>query len=116
MSNEITKAVGSDNAEVRTWKTRPQPVPMSDIRGLWQQVYKEAGPLDVRYETSANLITARQQCRHATIHECRVIRPIMEGWSWPNYTTCDSLLYVGDLSFAMKNPMCGEQSNVIALV
>ena len=73
MSNEITKAVGSDNAEFRTGKTRPQPVPMSDIRGLWQEVCKEAGPLDVGYETSANLIRARQQCRQATVHECRVI-------------------------------------------
>ena len=32
---------------------------MSEIRGLWQEVCKEAGPLDVRYKTSANLITAR---------------------------------------------------------
>ena len=28
----------SDKAEIRTGKTRPQPVPMSDIRGLRQQV------------------------------------------------------------------------------
>ena len=79
MSNEISKAVGSDNAEFRTGETRPQPAPMSDIRGLWQEVCKEARPLDVRYETSANLITARQQCRQATVHECRVIRSIKEG-------------------------------------
>ena len=36
MSNEITKAVRSDNAEFRTGKTRPQPVAMSDNRWLWQ--------------------------------------------------------------------------------
>ena len=30
VSNEITKAVPSDNAELRTGKNRPQPVPMSD--------------------------------------------------------------------------------------
>ena len=63
MSNKITKAVRSDSAEFRTGKIRPQPVPMSDIRGLWQQVYKETGLLDVRYETPASLITARQQRR-----------------------------------------------------
>ena len=55
VSNEITKVVRSDNVEFRTGKTRPQPVPMSDISGLWQQVCKEAGLLDV--------ITARQQQR-----------------------------------------------------
>ena len=38
MGNKITKAVRSDKAEFRTGKTRPQPVPMSDIRGLRQQV------------------------------------------------------------------------------
>ena len=38
MGNKITKAVRSDKAEFRTEKTRPQPVPMSDIRGLRQQV------------------------------------------------------------------------------
>ena len=42
MSNEITKAVRSENAEFRTGKIRPQPVAMSDNRGLWQQVCKEA--------------------------------------------------------------------------
>ena len=34
MGNKITKAVRSDKAEFRTGKTGPQPVPMSDIRGL----------------------------------------------------------------------------------
>ena len=38
VDNKITKAVRSDKAEFRTGKTRPQPVPMSDIRGLRQQV------------------------------------------------------------------------------
>ena len=38
VGNKITKAVRSDKAEFRTGKTRPQPVPMSDIRGLRQQV------------------------------------------------------------------------------
>ena len=76
MSNEITKAVHSDNAEFRTEQPRPQPVPMSDIRGLWQQVYKETGLLDLRNETPASLITARQQRRQATAHECRLIRAI----------------------------------------
>ena len=38
VGNKITKAVRSDKAEFRTRKTRPQPVPMSDIRGLRQQV------------------------------------------------------------------------------
>ena len=38
MGNKITKAVRSDKAEFRTEKNRPQPVPMSDIRGLRQQV------------------------------------------------------------------------------
>ena len=38
VSNKITKAVRSDKAEFRTRKTRPQPVPMSDICGLRQQV------------------------------------------------------------------------------
>ena len=39
VGNKITKAaVRSDNAEFRTRKTRPQPVPMGDIRGLRQQV------------------------------------------------------------------------------
>ena len=33
---------------------------MSDIRGLWQQVRKEAGLLDVRHEMLASLITTRQ--------------------------------------------------------
>lgn len=61
MSNEITKMVRSDNAEFRTGKTGPQPVAMSDNRGLWQQVCKEAGLLDVRYETPASLNTAGQQ-------------------------------------------------------
>ena len=70
VSNEITKAARSDNAEFRMGKTGPQPVPMSDICGLWQQVCKEAGLLDARYETPASFITARQQCREATVHEC----------------------------------------------
>ena len=43
MGNKIIKAVRSDKAEFRTGKTRPQPVPMSDIRGLRQQVWKEPG-------------------------------------------------------------------------
>ena len=34
MSNEITKAVRSENAEFRTGKIRPQPVAMSDNRGV----------------------------------------------------------------------------------
>ena len=34
--NKITKAVRFDKAEFRTRKTRPQPVPMSDLRGLRQ--------------------------------------------------------------------------------
>ena len=51
VSNKITKAVRSENAVFRTGKARPQPVPMNDIRGLWQQVRKETGLLDVRYET-----------------------------------------------------------------
>ena len=34
VGNKITKAVRSDKAEFRTGKTRSQPVPMSDIRGL----------------------------------------------------------------------------------
>ena len=76
VSNKITKAVRSDNAVFRTGKTRPQPVPMNDIRGLWQQVRKETRLLDVRYETPASLITARQQRRQATAHECRLIRAI----------------------------------------
>ena len=76
MSNELTKVVRSDKAEFRTRKTRPQPIPMSDICGLWQQVCKEAGLLDVRYETPASIITARQQRRQATAHECRLIRAI----------------------------------------
>ena len=76
VGNKITKAVRSDKAEVRTGKTRPQPVPMSDIRGLRQQLCKEPGLLDVRYKTPASLITARQQCRQATAHECRLIRAI----------------------------------------
>ena len=66
MSNEIAKAVRSDNAELRTGKTRPQPVPMIDIRGQWQQVYNETRLLDVRNETPASLITSRQQRRQAT--------------------------------------------------
>ena len=33
MGNKITKAVRSDKVEFRTGNTRPQPVPMSDIRG-----------------------------------------------------------------------------------
>ena len=41
MGNKITKAVRSDKAEFRTGKTRPQPVHMSDIRGLRQQVWEE---------------------------------------------------------------------------
>ena len=49
VSNKITKAVHSDNAVFRTGKARPQPVTMNDIRGLWQQVRKETGLLDVRY-------------------------------------------------------------------
>lgn len=59
MSNEITKAVHSDNAEFRTGKTRPQPVAMSDNRRLWQQVFKEARLIDVRYETPVSFIRAR---------------------------------------------------------
>ena len=54
VGNKITKAVRSDKAEFRTRKTRPQPVPMSDIRGLRQQVWKEPGLLDVRYKTPAS--------------------------------------------------------------
>lgn len=42
-------------------------LPMSDIRGLWQKVRKEVGLLDVRHETLASLITARQQRRQATV-------------------------------------------------
>ena len=76
MGNKITKAFRSDKAEFRTGKTRPQPLPMSDIRGLRQQVRKEPGLLDVRYKTPASLITARQQCRQATAHECRLIRAV----------------------------------------
>ena len=38
VGNKITKVVRSDKAEIRTGKIRPQPVPMSDIRGLRQQV------------------------------------------------------------------------------
>ena len=38
VGNKIAKAVRSDKVEFRTGKTRPQPVPMSDIRGLRQQV------------------------------------------------------------------------------
>ena len=38
VGNKITKVVRSDKAEFRTGKNRPQPVPMSDIRGLRQQV------------------------------------------------------------------------------
>ena len=76
VGNKITKAVRSDKAEFRTGKTRPQPVPMSDIRGMRQQVWKEPGLLDVRYKMPASLITARQQCRQATAHECRLIRAI----------------------------------------
>ena len=83
VGNKITKAVRSDKAEFRTRKTRPQPVPMSDIRGLRQQVWKEPGLLDVRYKTPASLITARQKCRQATAHECRLIRAI-----WKNYSKC----------------------------
>ena len=33
VGNKITKAVRSDKVEFRTGNTRPQPVPMSDIRG-----------------------------------------------------------------------------------
>ena len=40
---------------------------MSDIRGLWQQMRREAGLLDVRHETLASLTTARQQRRQATV-------------------------------------------------
>ena len=76
VGNKIAKAVRSDKAEIRTGTTRPQPVPMSDIRGLRQQVWKEQGLLDVRYKTPASLITARQKCRQATAHECRLIRTI----------------------------------------
>ena len=61
VGNKITKAVCSDKAKFMTGKTRPQPIPMSDIRGLRQQVWKEPGLLDVRYKTPASLITARQQ-------------------------------------------------------
>ena len=83
VGNKITKAVRSDKAEFRTGKTRPQPVPMRDIRGLQQQVWKEPGLLDVRYKTPASLIciTARQQCRQAIAHVCRLIRAI-----WKNYS------------------------------
>ena len=116
VSNEITKAVRSDNAVFTRGKTRPQPVPMSDIRGLWQQVCKEAGLLDVRYETPASLITARQQRRQATVHECRVIRPIMEGWSWSNYITCILYCMLVSCNSPWKTSMCGDQSNVVALV
>ena len=67
-----------------TEKTWPQPVPMSDIRGLWQQVHKETGLLDVRNETPASLITARQQRRQATAHvECRLLaKEICEWYSF----------------------------------
>ena len=70
MSNEITKAVRSDDAELRMGKTLIQPVAMSDNRGLWQQVFKEAGLLEVRYEPPVSLITARQQRRQATVQKC----------------------------------------------
>ena len=49
-------------------KPRPQPVPMNDIRGLWQQVRKETGLLDVRYETpvhrqfKADIFILRRVC------------------------------------------------------
>ena len=49
---------------------------MSDIHGLWQQLCKEAGLLDVTYETPASLIMVRQQRRQATVHKCKLIRAI----------------------------------------
>ena len=57
-------------------------LPMSDIRGLWQQVRKEAGLLDVRHEMLASLITTRQQHKQARVHECRLIRAI---WKYDSY-------------------------------
>ena len=70
VSNKITKVVHSDNVVFRMGKTRPQPEHINDIRGRWQQVCREIGLFDVRYETPASLIMVHQQRGQATAHEC----------------------------------------------